>query len=58
MTLKVMQGHKRPLSCQNHSRTFVYGPIFMKICMNAIINIIKTLILHKMKYDLKGHARS
>ena len=40
MTLKVMQGHKRPLLCQNHSSTFVYGPILIKICMNA--NIMKT----------------
>ena len=40
MTLNVMQGHKRPLLCQIHSRTFVYGPIFLKICMNA--NIMKT----------------
>ena len=40
MTLKVIQGHIRPSLCQNHSRTFVYGPIFMKICMNA--NIMKT----------------
>ena len=43
MTLKVMQGHKRPLLCQKRSRTFVYGPIFMKICMNA--NIMKTQFL-------------
>ena len=38
-----MQGHKRPLLCKNHSRTFVYGPIFMKICVNA--NIMKTQYL-------------
>ena len=24
MTVKVMQGHKRPLLCQNHSSTFIY----------------------------------
>ena len=53
MALKVMQGHKRQLLCQNHSRTFVYGPIFMKICMNA--NIMKTQLFHKIKYDLRGH---
>ena len=35
MTSKVIQGHIRSLFCQNHSSTFVYGPIFMKICMNA-----------------------
>ena len=39
MTSKIIQGHKRPL-CPNHSSTFVYGPILMKICMNA--NIMKT----------------
>ena len=31
-----MQGHIRPILCQNHSSTFVYGPILMKIFMNAI----------------------
>ena len=25
MTSKVIQGHIRPLLCQNHSSTFVYG---------------------------------
>ena len=34
-----LQGHIRPLICQNHSSTFVYGPFLMKICMNA--NIMK-----------------
>ena len=35
--LKVMQGQKRPLLCQNHSNssTFVYGPILMKICSDG-----------------------
>ena len=37
---KVIQGQLRPLLCQNHSSPFVYGPIFIKICMNA--NIMKT----------------
>ena len=37
----INQGYIRPLLCQNHSTTFVYGSILMKICMNA--NIIKTL---------------
>ena len=41
---KVIQGHIRPLLCQNHSRTFVHGPILMKICMNA--NIMKTQFSH------------
>ena len=35
MTLKVIQGLIRPPLCQNHSSTFVYRPILMKICMNA-----------------------
>ena len=34
-TSKVIQGHIRPLSCKNHSSTFVYGPILMKICMKS-----------------------
>ena len=41
------------------SSTYVYKPILINISMNA--NIIKTHILHKMKYDLKGikgHKRS
>jgi hypothetical protein len=37
MTLKVIQGHIEPLVCQNNFSTFVYGPILMKICMNAYI---------------------
>ena len=40
MTLKVIQGNIRSPLCQNHSSTFVYGPIWMKIYMNA--NIMKT----------------
>jgi hypothetical protein len=40
MTSKVIQGHKRPILCENHSSTFVYGPILMKFCMNT--NIMKT----------------
>ena len=35
MTLKVNQSHIRPHLCQNHSSTFVYELILMKICMNA-----------------------
>ena len=30
--LKVIQGHIRPLLCQNYSTTFVYPSILMKIC--------------------------
>ena len=30
---EVIQGHKIPLLCQNYSSTFVYGPIFMKMCI-------------------------
>ena len=52
MTLKVIQGHITPLLCQNHSSTFVYGPILMKIYVN--VNIMKTHFFHKI-YDLKCH---
>ena len=48
MTSKVIEGHIRPLLCENHSGTFVYGPIFMKICINA--NIMKTQFFHKCYY--------
>ena len=37
---------------QNHSSTFVYGPILLKISMNA--NIIYTQFFYKF-YDLKSH---
>ena len=37
MNLKVIQVHIRPPSCQNYSSTFVYGPILMKICLNATV---------------------
>ena len=40
MTSKVIKGHIRPLLCQSHSSTFVKGPIFKKICLNA--NIMNT----------------
>ena len=36
---KVIQGHIRPILCQNYSSTFVFRPILMMICMNA--NIMK-----------------
>ena len=39
VTSKVIQGHIRPLFCPDRSSTFIYGPIFLKICMNA--NIMK-----------------
>ena len=39
MTSKVIQGHMRPLLCQNNSSQFVYGPILKKNGMNA--NIMK-----------------
>ena len=48
--LKGHQGHIRPLLGQNHFSTFVYGPILMKICMNAIM---KTYFFHKIRYDQK-----
>ena len=50
MTSKVIQGHIRILFCQNHSSTFVYGTILMKICMNA--NFMKS---EDTIYDLKCH---
>ena len=53
MTSKVIQGHKRPLLCKNHSSTFIYGSILIKICMNA--NIMKIQFFHKIIYDQKCH---
>ena len=53
MTSEVIQGHIKPLLCQDHSGTFVYGLILMKICMNA--NIMKTQFFHKKIFDLKCH---
>ena len=53
MTTKVIQGHMRPLLCQNHFSRFVYGPILMKICIKA--NIMKTYFFHQIIYDLKCH---
>ena len=41
-----LNGHIRTLACQNHSCTFVYGPIMMKIYMNA--NITKTHFFKKI----------
>ena len=38
---------------QNHSNTFIYEPILKKKSMND--NIMKMQIIHKMKYDLRGH---
>ena len=38
------------------SNTFVYEPILLKLSMNA--NIVKMLIFHEIKYDLRGHSRS
>ena len=43
--LKGHASHKRQLLCPNHSSTFVFGPIFTKIGMNA--NITKTQFLRK-----------
>ena len=46
MALKVIQDHIRPPLCQNHSSTFVYVPILMKVCMTAnIINTTLTYVL-------------
>ena len=41
----------RPPLSQNHSSTFVYGQILIKIYMNA--NIMKTQFFHIFIYDLK-----
>ena len=43
MTLKVIQGHIEQY----------YGPILMKICLNA--KIMKTQFFHKIINDLKSH---
>ena len=51
MTLKAMQGHKRPLLGKNHSRTFIYGPILMKICKNA--NVKTQFSIELYIYDLE-----
>ena len=51
-----LKGHPwsyRPLLCQNHSSSFIYGSILIKICMNA--NIMKKHFFHKIVYDLKCH---
>ena len=48
MTSKVIQGHIRPVLCQNLSSTFFYKPI-----LNA--NTMKTHFFHKIIYDLKCH---
>ena len=48
MTLKVIQGYITPIFRQNHSSTFVYGPIFLEICMNLLISCSVDTI-----YDLK-----
>ena len=45
-----LKGHIRPLLCQKHSSTFVYGQILMKNFMNA--NNMKTQF-NIFQYDLK-----
>ena len=45
--------HITPDFCQNHSSTFLYGPILMKICMN--VNIMKTqYMIWKVTFMLSG----
>ena len=51
MILKVIQAHKRPRLCQNHSSKFVYGLILIKNFMNS--NIMKTHFFHFIIFDLK-----
>ena len=48
LTLKVIQGYITPIFRQNHSSTFVYGPIFLEICTNLLISCSVDTI-----YDLK-----
>ena len=50
-TSKVIQGHIRSLLSQNHSSTFVYGTILMKIFMNA--NILKPLYMKRHFYVIE-----
>ena len=45
-----LKGHPRSLLCKKNSRTFVYGPILIKICINA--NIMKTHFFNKIIHDL------
>ena len=49
----LIEDHIRPLLCYNHVGTFINEPILIKICMN--VNLMKTQICHKMRYDLKGN---
>ena len=51
----VIQGHIRPILCQNHSSTFIYGPILIEICMNA--NILKTQFFMKFYKSLDFQYR-
>ena len=57
MTSEIIWGHKRSywnfkiiFFCNN---LFVQRPIFLKLFKN--VNIMKTQIFQKIKYDLKGH---
>ena len=50
MTSEVIKGHIKTLLCPYQSNIFVYGPILMKICMNAYIK--KTQIFHKCHFYL------
>ena len=50
-TSKVIQGHIRPLLCQNFTSKFINGSILIKICVNA--NIMKRQFFHEFIYDLK-----
>ena len=48
--LKDHPGHMIPLLCQNQSSTFVFGPILMKIFMNANIMNIKSFNKYHFYY--------
>ena len=45
-----LKGHTRPPLCQNHSSTFVYGSILMKINMNANI-ILLSIFYNKLTWS-------
>ena len=54
MQLKIIKkvNSSTPHKKKQHSTTFIYQPILMKMYMNA--NIVKTQI-YLIMYDLRGH---
>ena len=53
MASEVIKGHIGPFLCQNHSSTFVYGSILMKISMNANITNIHFCYNMKSPFNVK-----